>query len=83
MDQVFLIGEDNLYYKQVKINQMFDLADGAYGNFDYQNAEQMLKWFELEGNQKFAKLSTGQKTAAKISLALNVDADYIFLMNRY
>lgn len=79
LDQVFLIGEDNLYYKQVKINQMFDLADGAYGNFDYQNAEQMLKRFELEGNQKFAKLSTGQKTAAKISLALNVDADYIFL----
>lgn len=79
LDQVFLIGEDNLYYKQVKINQMFDLADGAYGNFDYQNAEQMLKQFELDGNQKFAKLSTGQKTAAKISLALNVDADYIFL----
>lgn len=79
LDQVFLIGEDNLYYKQVKINQMFDLADGAYGNFDYQNAERMLKRFELEGNQKFAKLSTGQKTAAKISLALNVDADYIFL----
>ena len=79
LDQVFLIGEDNLYYKQVKINQMFDLADGAYGNFDYQNAEQMLKRFELDGNQKFTKLSTGQKTAAKISLALNVDADYIFL----
>lgn len=79
LDKIFLIGEDNLYYKQVKINQMFDIADGAYGNFDYQNAEQMLKQFELDGNQKFAKLSTGQKTAAKISLALNVDADYIFL----
>lgn len=79
LDKIFLIGEDNLYYKQVKINQMFDLADGAYGNFDYQNAEQMLKQFEFDGNQKFAKLSTGQKTAAKISLALNVDADYIFL----
>lgn len=79
LDKIFLIGEDNLYYKQVKINQMFDLADGAYGNFDYQNVEQMLKQFELDGNQKFAKLSTGQKTAAKISLALNVDADYIFL----
>lgn len=79
LDKIFLIGEDNLYYKQVKINQMFDLADGAYGNFDYQNAKQMLKQFELDGNQKFAKLSTGQKTAAKISLALNVDADYIFL----
>lgn len=79
LDKIFLIGEDNLYYKQVKINQMFDLADDAYGNFDYQNAERMLKQFELDGNQKFAKLSTGQKTAAKISLALNVDADYIFL----
>lgn len=79
LDKVFLIGEDNLYYKQVKISQMFDLADGAYGHFDYQNAERMLKRFGLGAKQKFAKLSTGQKTAAKISLALNVDADYIFL----
>ncbi|MBB1062610.1 ATP-binding cassette domain-containing protein [Limosilactobacillus fastidiosus] len=79
LGKIFLIGEDNLYYKQVKINQMFDLADAAYGNFDYKNAERMLKRFSLEGTHKFTKLSTGQKTAAKVTLALNVSADYIFL----
>lgn len=79
LDKIFLIGEDNLYYKQVKINQMFDLADGAYGNFDYKNADRMLKRFELDGSHKFEKLSTGQKTAAKVTLALNVNADYVFL----
>ena len=78
-DKIFLIGEDNLYYKQVTINQMFDLADAAYGNFNYKNAQQMLERFELDGASKFDKLSTGQKTAAKITLALNVNADYIFL----
>ncbi|MBU3829826.1 MAG: ABC transporter ATP-binding protein [Candidatus Limosilactobacillus merdavium] len=79
LDKIFLIGEDNLYYKQVTINQMFDLADAAYGNFNYKNAQQMLERFELDGANKFDKLSTGQKTAAKITLALNVNADYIFL----
>lgn len=79
LGKIFLIGEDNLYYKQVKINQMFDLADAAYGNFGYKNAERMLKRFSLDGTHKFAKLSTGQKTAAKVTLALNVNADYIFL----
>ena len=79
LDKIFLIGEDNLYYKQVTINQMFDLADAAYGNFNYKNAQQMLERFELDGAGKFDKLSTGQKTAAKITLALNVNADYIFL----
>lgn len=79
LGKIFLIGEDNLYYKQVKINQIFDLADAAYGNFDYKNAERMLKRFSLDGTHKFAKLSTGQKTAAKVTLALNVNADYIFL----
>lgn len=79
LGKIFLIGEDNLYYKQVKINQMFDLADAAYGNFDYKNAERMLKRFSLDGTHKFAKLSTGQKTVAKVTLALNVNADYIFL----
>ena len=79
LDKIFLIGEDNLYYKQVTINQMFDLADAAYGNFNYKNAQQMLERFELDGASKFDKLSTGQKTAAKITLALNVNADYIFL----
>ena len=79
LGKIFLIGEDNLYYKQVKINQMFDLADAAYCNFDYKNAERMLKRFSLDGTHKFAKLSTGQKTAAKVTLALNVNADYIFL----
>lgn len=79
LDNIFLIGEDNLYYKSIKINQMFDLADGAYGNFDYQNAERLLERFGIKENQKFAKLSTGQKTAAKVTLALNVNADYIFL----
>lgn len=79
LGKLFLVGEDNLYPKQNKIGQIFDLADAAYGSFDYQNARRMLKRFDLNEKEKFAKLSTGQRTAAKVVLALNVNADYIFL----
>lgn len=80
LGRIFLIGEEDLYTKQTRINHMFDLADAAYGNFNYKNAEKMLKEFGIKSDKiKFAKLSTGQKTAVKVTLALNVNAEYIFL----
>lgn len=80
LGKIFLIGEEDLYTKQTRINHMFDLADAAYGNFNYKNAEKMLKEFGIKSDKiKFTKLSTGQKTAVKVTLALNVNADYIFL----
>lgn len=77
--QFFLMSEINLYPKRIRVQQMFDLADGSYGQFDYQNAERLLKAFGISGRDHLNNLSTGLQTAAKLTVALNVNADYVLL----
>ncbi|MDO4903905.1 MAG: ABC transporter ATP-binding protein [Limosilactobacillus sp.] len=77
--QFFLMSEHTLYSKQTKIKKMFDLADASYGKFDYQNAQRQLGLFGLQEDDELAKLSTGLQTIAKVIVALNVNASYIFL----
>lgn len=79
LGRVFLMSETNLYPKRTSILRMFDLANEAYGQFNYQTAAQQLKEFGLDEKQHLSNLSTGQQTIAKFVLALNVDADYILM----
>lgn len=77
--QFYLMSEANLYPKRTTIRRMFDLADGAYGQFNYQNAERQLKAFGIPADDHLSDLSTGLQTAAKLVVALNVNASYVFL----
>lgn len=77
--QFYLMSEANLYPKRTTIRRMFDLADGSYGGFNYQNAERQLKAFGIAAYDHLSDLSTGLQTAAKLVVALNVNASYIFL----
>ena len=79
LGRVFLMSETNLYPKRTSILRMFDLANEAYGQFNYQTAARQLKEFGLDEKQHLSNLSTGQQTIAKFALALNVDADYILM----
>ncbi|MBB1079806.1 ABC transporter ATP-binding protein [Limosilactobacillus sp. STM2_1] len=79
LSKIFLMSEVNLYPREMKINQTFDLADAAYGDFDYDLANRLLKTFELDGDAKVTNLSTGQRTASKIIVALAVNAEYVLL----
>lgn len=79
LGRVFLMSETNLYPKRTSILRMFDLANEAYGQFNYQTAARQLKEFGLDEKQHLSNLSTGQQTIAKFVLALNVDADYILM----
>ncbi|KEQ21500.2 multidrug ABC transporter ATP-binding protein [Limosilactobacillus reuteri] len=79
LSKVFLMSEANLYSRQMKISQTFDLADAAYGDFNYDLAKRLLKVFNLEDTMKVTNLSTGQRTASKLIVALAVNADYILL----
>lgn len=79
LGQIFLASEANLYPKRTTVRQMFDLANGAYGEFDYKNAERQLSDFGFEPSAQLSNLSTGQQTLAKLVVALNVNANYILL----
>lgn len=79
LGRIFLMSETNLYPKRTSILRMFDLANEAYGQFNYQTAARQLKEFGLDEKQHLSNLSTGQQTIAKFVLALNVDADYILM----
>ncbi|MFQ9706524.1 MAG: ATP-binding cassette domain-containing protein [Limosilactobacillus pontis] len=79
LGRMFLMSEANLYPKRTSIRRTFDLANEAYGQFNYQTAARQLREFGLNDQQHINDLSTGQQTIAKLVLALNVDADYILM----
>lgn len=79
LSKIFLMSEVNLYPRGMKIKQTFELADVAYDNFDYDLANRLAKLFELDPQAKVTNLSTGQRTAAKLIVALAVNADYILM----
>lgn len=79
LSKMYLMSEVDMYPKHTRLHQMFDLTDSAYGDFDYQTAEQMLKEFELDGKDILTDLSTGQRTLAQLIVALNVNVDYVFM----
>ena len=79
LGEIYLMSEADLYPKKTTIRRMFDLADGAYGDFDYQNAERLLAAFGITSSNQLSDLSTGLQTAAKLTVALNVNASFILL----
>ena len=79
LGKMYLMSEVNMYQKSTKVKRMLADADGFYGKFDFENARRMLKQFGINEGARFSNLSTGQKTATKITIALNVNAQYIFL----
>lgn len=79
LGRLFLMSEANLYPKRTSIRRTFDLANEAYGQFNYQTATRQLREFGLDDKQHLNDLSTGQRTIAKLVLALNVDADYVLM----
>lgn len=79
LGKIFLMSEANLYPREMKLIQSFDLADATYGDFNYSQAERLAKLFELDTDNKITNFSTGQRTLSKLIVALAVNADYIFL----
>lgn len=80
LNQFYVMSEANLYPKLATIKQMWEMADKSYGNFNYQKATRLLKAFGIKSDkEKLSNLSTGLKTAAKLVVALSVNANYIFL----
>ena len=76
--QIYLMSDADLVAKHTKFSELATVLDATYG-FDFTEARRMLAGFDLDDQAVLAKLSTGLKTAAKLVLALNVRANYVFL----
>ena len=80
LTQFYLMSEVSLYPKHVTLKQMWEMADLSYGSFNFNRARRLLKEFDIQDeNVKLSNLSTGLQTAAKLIVALSVNANYIFL----
>lgn len=79
LGKIYLMSESNMYPKTTRVKRMLSDADRFYGKFDFANARRMLGQFGINEKARFSNLSTGQKTAVKITIALNVNAQYVLL----
>ena len=79
LGKIYLMSESNMYPKTTRVKRMLADADRFYGKFDFANARRMLGQFGINEKDRFSNLSTGQKTAVKITIALNVNAQYVLL----
>lgn len=79
LHQIYLINDDEMYPRWIKVKDMYKMADIAYGDFDYENAHRLAKRFGVDENLQLKKLSTGLRVSAKLINAFCVNADFIFL----
>lgn len=71
---------DNVMFQRyLKLKNIFQTNESLYGGFDWQLAERLTNEFGLSLDVAYSKLSTGQKTLAKLVLALCLPVDYVFL----
>lgn len=71
---------DNVMFQRyLKLKNIFQANESLYDGFDWQLAERLTNEFGLSLDIAYSKLSTGQKTLAKLVLALCLPVDYVFL----
>lgn len=71
---------DNVMFQRyLKLKNIFQSNEALYGGFDWQTAQKLVNEFGLSLDVAYSKLSTGQKTIAKLVLALCLPVDYVFL----
>ncbi len=62
---------ENFIYGWMKVKESLKFYEDMYPDFDRQKAEQLIKFMELDMNQKVSSLSTGQRARLKITLVIS------------
>lgn len=62
---------ENFVYGWMRVKDAFIFYKDMYADFDAVRAEELLKFMELDMNQKVASLSTGQRARLKITLVIS------------
>lgn len=79
LHQMYLMSEEDMYPKPMKVKEVFHWTEEFYGCFDMEKAKKLAKKFELNMNKKVKDLSTGYQSIYKLIIALSLDVPYIFL----
>lgn len=78
LENIFYMGEHNLYPSSMKVKEAFKWTGEFYPNFDLDYANKLADGFGLSTKKKVKELSTGYSTIFKAILALASKAKFIF-----
>lgn len=62
---------ENFIYGWMKVKESLKFYEDMYPDFDRQKADELVKFMELDMNQKVSSLSTGQRARLKITLVIS------------
>ncbi|MDY4611229.1 MAG: ABC transporter ATP-binding protein [Sphaerochaetaceae bacterium] len=79
LSRLFMMGEENFYPEDMKVQQAFVWTGRFYDGFDLEKAQRLSKRFGLDVRQRIVKLSTGYKSIFKNIIALSLDVPFILL----
>ena len=77
--QMYMMSEDDMYPKSMKVKEIFHWTKEFYGAFAMEKANRLAAKFELNTNKKIKDLSTGYQSIYKLIIALCLDVPYVFL----
>ena len=80
LHQMYLMSEEDMYPKSMKVKEVFHWTDEFYGCFNIEKAKELAQKFELNMNKKVKDLSTGYQSIYKLIIALSLDVPYICLL---
>lgn len=78
LEKLFLVGEQNLFPSEMKVERAFRIAASFYPGFDMDYALTLARRFELPLKKRIAALSTGYGSIFRLILGLSVNAPYVF-----
>lgn len=79
LNKIYMMGEQQLYPRNMKVKETFKWSKLFYPDFDEVFAVALAKSFGLSLDKKVKALSTGYSSIMKIIIALSVNCPYILL----
>ncbi len=77
LNSMFLMGKQNLFPNEIRVQRAFSITESFYPHFDRAYALALAQRFKLNLRQKVSSLSTGYASIFRLITALSVNAPYI------
>ncbi|WP_300767308.1 ABC transporter ATP-binding protein [uncultured Bifidobacterium sp.] len=78
-DRITLMSEDNLFPSSMRMRDIETNVRRFAGSFDAKLANRMSEVFDMDRSMRFSSMSTGQRSVAKLIIALSSPADVVLL----